>query len=499
MGIGAVTLAIAVLGVLAWLAFLLRAGRIRRQRKAAAPHNMAPFMSDAELEGYRLNGVLASALIATVVLAIILPIYYLAESDRQAAAAERFDEIAVERGEHWYEEFQCGDCHGPAGGGGGAEYVEARSGLPTSWAAPALDDMLYRYSEDEVLYWLVWGRQGSPMPAWGTEGGGPLNTQQLDELVAYLDHIQVTQADAVAGVDARVDREITRLANADATLDAAIEAQEAEIADLEAAPGQLAEVGGLADEAVALFTAPGTCTDESAALVAEPCTDEGSDADRDGLSDGAESGLNDLIAAMVAGAPPSDARRAVEGISFDPATPFSVFDGAEPIADLDSAGTVLAEFETIVRDLNLAVDNQDRLMETAESGLAFLVEAREARRYAIDFDSVAAAEFDGKIADAQRGAALYNAYCARCHTAGYSAGIPFTQEAGSGALGPSLRDGRSVVQFPDPADHYEFIVMGSENGQGYGVNGIGRGWMPGFGSMLGQEDIMLIVLFERAL
>ena len=94
---------------------------------------------------------------------------------------------------------------------------------------------------------------------------------------------------------------------------------------------------------------------------------------------------------------------------------------------------------------------------------------------------------------------LYNAYCARCHTAGYSAGVAYTQEAGSGAFGPSLREGRSVVQFPDEADHLDFIINGSENGQGYGINGIGRGWMPGFGATLTQEDLMLIVRLERVL
>ena len=39
---------------------------------------------------------------------------------------------------------------------------------------------------------LVYGRPGTPMPAWGTEGGGPLTTQQIDELIAYIGSIQLT-------------------------------------------------------------------------------------------------------------------------------------------------------------------------------------------------------------------------------------------------------------------------------------------------------------------
>ena len=81
----------------------------------------------------------------------------------------------------------------------------------------------------------------------------------------------------------------------------------------------------------------------------------------------------------------------------------------------------------------------------------------------LDIEQIANDQFDGNVSEAQRGAALYNAYCARCHTAGYSAGIAFTQETGSGAFGPSLTDGRSVVQFPDIQDHYDFIVNGKSS------------------------------------
>ncbi len=115
MDFGAITLAIAVLGVIGWLTFLVTQSRVRRRREPA-PQNLSPFMTDDELESKRLNRILVSALISTAVLAIVMPIYYLNEADRQVHAAEVFDEIAVERGEHWFEEFQCGDCHGVDGG-----------------------------------------------------------------------------------------------------------------------------------------------------------------------------------------------------------------------------------------------------------------------------------------------------------------------------------------------------------------------------------------------
>jgi mono/diheme cytochrome c family protein len=508
MGLGAVTLALAILVVIAWLVYVIGQSRSRRRRREAAAPNLAPFLTDDELETTRLDRVLASALIASALLAVALPVYFLNESNRQVAAAETFEEIAVERGEHWYEEFQCGDCHGPAGGGGGAAFVERRSQIATTWAAPAVDDVLYRYDEDEVRYWLIYGRQGSPMPAWGIEGGGPLNTQQIDELIAYLDHIRISQEEAVAAVDARVDRELARLDGADEAVAAAIEAQEAEIASLEDVPARLEATGGLPAALEDVLAAPGLCTEESALLVGKPCDDDAADGDRDGLSDGAEPLLTDLLAQMIEEAPPSDARSLLQQIAagapegapaFDPANPYSTTTGGVPTADLDNAESMIAEFTAITRDLALTNENLDRLLATARSGLDYLEEAADAGRYRIDFDQIAADAFDGNAEEARRAAGLYNAYCARCHTAGYSAGIAFTQEAGSGAFGPSLRAGRSVVQFPDIADQIDFIVKGSQNGQGYGVNGIGRGWMPGFGATLTEEDIRLIVEFERAL
>lgn len=495
MGIGAVVLALAVLGTLAWLWFLVGSSRVRRRREAP-PANQSPFMTDDELESRRLNSTLVGALVASAVLAIILPVYFLAETDRQVASVEHFDEVAIERGEHWYEEFQCGDCHGPTGGGGGADYVERRSGLTTSWAAPSINDVLYRYDADEVRYWLVFGRAGSPMPAWGTEGGGPLNSQQIDELIAYLDAFRIPQVEAVSEVEGSVARELARLANADSTLADAIDRQREEIRAIEEAPAVYAALSDVEEQLAGILAE--TCTDESAAIVGRTCEEETPDRDRDGLPDEAERQLAELISFVVAEAPPSDAAAALERATFDPDAAFSTSEGTTPVADLTLAEAVAGEIATIVRDLHLTVDSQERLLETAAAGLEFLEEAAEERRFAIDFDTLAGA-FDGNVSDARRGAALYNAYCARCHTAGYSAGVAFTQEAGSGGFGPSLTGGRSVVQFPDPADHLGFIVNGSENGKAYGVNGVGRGWMPGFGVVLSEEDLKLIVTFERTL
>jgi mono/diheme cytochrome c family protein len=77
-----------------------------------------------------------------------------------------------------------------------------------SWQAPALNTVLLRYSEEEVRDILIYGRPGTPMPAWGAAGGGPLTEQQLDELIAYLASIQITPEEAQAQVEAALRTEL---------------------------------------------------------------------------------------------------------------------------------------------------------------------------------------------------------------------------------------------------------------------------------------------------
>ncbi len=56
-----------------------------------------------------------------------------------------------------------------------------------------------------------------------------------------------------------------------------------------------------------------------------------------------------------------------------------------------------------------------------------------------------------------------------------------------------------LIQFPDIEDQISFIISGSQNAVGYGVNGIGSGRMPGFGNVLSEDQIRLIVEYERSM
>ena len=170
--------------------------------------NRKPYLADDELEGPKLERAQMMGLAILVITAVALPVYWLREPSRQEGAKRGFDERAAHRGFILFQpadspvppgnvgHFGCGGCHGNEGQGGQTTYSLPDPLDPTKpprqvkWTAPALDTVFLRYSRDEVRAVLVYGRANTPMPPWGVEGGGPMNAQQIDDLLAYLQGIQ---------------------------------------------------------------------------------------------------------------------------------------------------------------------------------------------------------------------------------------------------------------------------------------------------------------------
>jgi len=143
------------------------------------------------------------------VIGVALPLYWLAEPGRQAGAIEGYDARFASWGSQLFATtadggFNCAGCHGGMKATGGvAPYTitDPTTGevQPVSWKAPALNTVMYKFSEDEVRYILVYGRPFSPMSPWGVEGGGPMNEQQINNLIAYLKSIQVPMEGCAEG------------------------------------------------------------------------------------------------------------------------------------------------------------------------------------------------------------------------------------------------------------------------------------------------------------
>jgi mono/diheme cytochrome c family protein len=221
----------------------------------------------------------------------------------------------------------------------------------------------------------------------------------------------------------------------------------------------------------------------------------GSDPDGDSLSTAAEEDITNQMTEANGATIPGGLR----AISLDPTNPASV--GGEP--DSDTAATMVGNLVSLHTSLEVTTENYDKLREQEVGGLEFLEAASEAVAWEIDFEGVSAS-MDADVESAERAVGLFNSNCARCHTAGFSAGVPFTQEAGSGGFGPALWDGRPTVQFgeatEDPADDLlvRFLTRGSEAQTPYGLNGFGSGRMPAFGPLLSEADIELLAAYLRS-
>jgi cytochrome c553 len=200
--VGAVITAIILIGFVIYVIVNVNTGRSEAGSEIELAPNRKPYFDDEELETSKLNRTLRWALISLVIVGVGLPLYWLNEPSRQSGAVEGFQRQFVSRGERTYTEgSQCENCHGPDGTGGQAPYTitdaDNKFVAQVNWRAPALNTVLLRYSEDEVTFVINYGRPFSPMPGWGAAvNKGPLNEQQISDVVAYLESIQLSPEDA---------------------------------------------------------------------------------------------------------------------------------------------------------------------------------------------------------------------------------------------------------------------------------------------------------------
>ena len=207
----------------------------RRKREVVAP-NQIEYHADDAMEGPRLERVQAWALAMVALIALSVPMYWLIEPDRQEAMGDQFLETSIAQGEELFElndpeanpqGLGCAGCHGADGSGGaappqiitvakdevamadGAFDSKLRSCAPSpdddalllcsvTWTAPALNTVMLRFSREEVHDIIAYGRPGTPMPAWGLQGGGAKGEQSIENLLDFLESIQLDPDEAKA-------------------------------------------------------------------------------------------------------------------------------------------------------------------------------------------------------------------------------------------------------------------------------------------------------------
>lgn len=194
------TMGLTVFGILAILGLLLYAtarGELKGSRKALVPAAMRPAPGDEELERKVLERYLLIGAMATLIMAIWIPAYWLREPGRLERKAAAFLAGEVAEGEELFASL-CASCHGADATG--APRTVTVDGEQVSVAEPPLAYIYSRYraalkSDDEIrglIYQAIaQGRPGTVMPTWLLEYGGSLNSAQVENLILYIESIQV--------------------------------------------------------------------------------------------------------------------------------------------------------------------------------------------------------------------------------------------------------------------------------------------------------------------
>jgi mono/diheme cytochrome c family protein len=183
----------------------------------------------------------------------------------------------------------------------------------------------------------------------------------------------------------------------------------------------------------------------------------------------------------------------VYGRPGSPMSPWGL-DGGGPLND-QQVTTLIAYIRSIQipREDCAAEEEDDPLCESGHLPSDIQADIQARAQQTVDdgtYETIGEALFNNDLAS--------GAYsCARCHTQGWSYGQPGVP--GQGAFGWNLTGGSTAARFPDDADMEEFISVGSENGQRYAQQSQGSGRMPGFGTMLTDEQISAIVDYVRSL
>ncbi len=485
--IGFVILAIVFIGGIVFILLNIRSARDEIGSETELAANRRPYLSDEELEGKKLDMALGSSLVMLTIVAISLPVYWLGEPGRQDGRDIDTWRIFRNRGEDIYlEGAQCVRCHGADGAGGSVSTaITSDSGeflAQVNWKAPALDTLLSRFTEDEVLHTLNFGRNGV-MPPWGAAGGGPLTEQQLEEIIFYIRSIQLDEDRIRSQVSDGVRSGVEDLLIAESEDGWAVAVRRAQ----DAKQATALEVR-LAERADFDFR----CTDDDAGSDVCLADAEAAVALQEATAT-AEEPLASAVDGWIEGA------QSVRELAWDMAL--------EADSSLDGEGNEEAWRGAALELLSTpgAVPGHEQYVRYGE----------------ILFNNEAAS-------------GTYS--CARCHTFGwsYDAASDMTledngrdgplldeyQDAG-GFFGPNLTGASTVTQFESALSHAAFIEDGQAIGATYGRGGSGgNGQMPGFGpsvdsapvgpgidndtefeypAMLTAEQIDAVVAFERNL
>jgi len=195
-----------IVGAVVSLAFVagLVALAIRRRGEAGPdiPPGMRPGPADEVLERRQLEKVMGWGVVFVLFFAAWLPILWLREPEQNVDDEIELIARSQERGGRWFQVsseenptgFGCARCHGEQAQGGTVPFTTADGELIPDYPVPPLRDVCGGASTnhplitgvEDIRTTIMEGREGTPMPSWSVRFAGPMNDQQIQDLITYL-------------------------------------------------------------------------------------------------------------------------------------------------------------------------------------------------------------------------------------------------------------------------------------------------------------------------
>jgi mono/diheme cytochrome c family protein len=185
--------------------------RRRGDAKPDIPPGMRPGPADEVLERRHVERTMAWGFVFMAVIALSVAWVWVREPDQNVADAIELTHRAEERGERWFgiadesnpTGFGCARCHGVEAEGGSIPFLNPDTGdFNPAYPVPPLNNVCGRLTvadPDEspmnIRDTIMQGRPGTPMPSWSVRFAGPMNDQQVQDLIAYLITIQTVPDD----------------------------------------------------------------------------------------------------------------------------------------------------------------------------------------------------------------------------------------------------------------------------------------------------------------
>jgi sulfur oxidation c-type cytochrome SoxX len=117
--------------------------------------------------------------VGLVIVATLVIVYLFNEPHRRDVASADKQTESVDRGVALFNQY-CVPCHGPDG------KAEGRQGIPLNTEQNQSTDPAVGPDRMKVIENTIHRGRGAIMPAWGQADGGPLNDEQIDDIVNVI-------------------------------------------------------------------------------------------------------------------------------------------------------------------------------------------------------------------------------------------------------------------------------------------------------------------------